>query len=187
MSPGASARHDARNPLEAAIVNMIGTCKLCRRNEVELMDSHLLPANIYKKIRRSEGANNSVVVATSESFRFTDKQISDYVLCCDCEQRVGEVEEWMSRQCLQDDGSFPMRDTVVAQPALGDDPEVVVVSGRAAQIDAGRYVYFASSILWRAGVHEWSIGSDRITVELGPYEEPLRLYRSDRRPFPRTL
>jgi len=91
-------------------VSAIGTCKLCRRNGIDLKDSHLLPANIYKKIRRSEGANNSLVVASKDSFRFTDKQISDYVLCGECEQRFGEVENWVSHQCLQDDGSFPLRD-----------------------------------------------------------------------------
>src|ERR1700730_11339856 len=122
----------------------IGTCKLCRGKELELKDSHLLPANKYKKIRRSEGANNSLVIASKESFRFTDRQISDYVLCGECEQRFGEVENWVSRQCLQDDGSFPLRDAVVPQPLLWDDPELRAISGRAAQIDADRYVYFAS-------------------------------------------
>ena len=90
-----------------------GTCKLCRRNGVELKDSHLLPANIYRKIRRCDGANNSLVVLSKKSFRFTDRQINDHLLCGECEQRFGEVENWVSRQCLQDDGSFPLRDAVV--------------------------------------------------------------------------
>src|SRR5580704_3947168 len=116
-------------------MSAIGTCKLCRGNPVELKDSHLLPANIYRKIRRSEGANNSLLVASKESFRFTDKQIRDYVLCGKCEQLFGNVENRVSRQCLQDDGSFPLRDAVIEQPLLCDDPDLAAISGRAAQID----------------------------------------------------
>jgi hypothetical protein len=165
----------------------MGTCKLCRRNEVELKDSHLLPANIYKKIRRSEGANNSLVVASKQSFRFSDKQISDYVLCGECEQRFGAVENFVSRQCLQDDGSFPLRDAVVAQPRLDDDPELAAISGKAAQIDVNFYVYFASSILWRTGAHVWRNGLNRVTIELGLYQEQLRLYLLGRASFPTDI
>jgi hypothetical protein len=168
-------------------MSAIGTCKLCRGNGVVLKDSHLLPANIYKKIRRSEGADNSLAMASKESFRFTDKQISDHVLCGGCEQRFGEAENWVSRQCLQDDGSFPLRDAVVTQPLLRDDPELSVVSGKAAGINAEPYVYFASSILWRAGAHIWGKGSDRVTVELGIYEEQLRLYLLSQAPFPTDI
>jgi hypothetical protein len=35
----------------------IGSCKLCRSSGVELNGSHLLPANIYKKIRHFEARN----------------------------------------------------------------------------------------------------------------------------------
>src|SRR5690349_4510025 len=115
-------------------MSVIGTCKLCGRSGVALKDSHLLPANIYKKIRRSAGANDSVVVGSKESFRFTDRQITDYLLCGTCEQRFGDVEEWVSRQCLQENGSFPLRDVVVAQPSY-DDPDLAAVSGKAAGID----------------------------------------------------
>ncbi len=166
---------------------MTGTCKLCRRNGIELQESHLLPANLYKKIRRSEGANNSLVVASKRSFRFTDKQISDYVLCGECERRFGEVENWMSRQCLQDDGSFPLRDAVITQPRLCDDPELAAISGKAAQVDADRYVYFASSILWRAGAHVWGKGSERVSIDLGSYEELLRLYLFGQTSFPADI
>lgn len=151
------------------LMRLIGTCKLCRKNGVELKDSHLLPAYIYKKIRRSQGANNTLVVASKESFRFTDKQVSDYVLCGLCEQLFGEVENDVSRQCLQDDGSFPLRDSIVIQARLSDNHEIGAVSGKAAGIDAERYVYFASSVLWRAGAHVWAKGDQRATVELGSY------------------
>lgn len=157
-------------------MSAIGTCRLCHQDKIELQDSHLLPANIYRKIRRSEGANNSMVVASKEVVRFTDKQISDYLLCRQCELRFGEVEGWVSHQSLQDDGSFPLREAVVAQPRLVDDSEVSVVSGKASQINADYYVYFASSILWRAGAHVWRKGSNKVTVKLGYYEEQLRLY-----------
>lgn len=168
-------------------MSAIGTCKLCRAKGVVLKDSHLLPANIYKKIRRSEGADNSLVMASKESFHFTDKQISDYVLCGGCEQRFGDAENWVSHQYLQGDGSFPSRDAVVTQPLICDDPELSVVSGKAAGINEERYVYFASSILWRAGAHIWGKGSARVTIELGIYEEQLRLYLLGQAPFPTDI
>jgi len=159
------------------------------RNQLVLVtsNSHLLPANIYKKIRRSEGANNSLVMASKESFRFTDKQIIDYVLCGSCEQRFGELENRVSRECLQHDGSFPLRDALVKQPPLDDDPELRAVSGKAAGIDAESYVYFASSILWRAGAHVWGKGAKRVTVELGSYKEDLRVYLLGQSAFPKDV
>jgi hypothetical protein len=165
-------------------MSVIGVCKLCLREGVELRESHLLPAYIYRKIRRSTGAKNSLVMATKKSFRFTDKQITDHLMCADCEQRFGEVENWVSLHCLQDDGSFPLRDALNTSPLLDNDPEVRAVSGRAAGIDAGRYAYFAASILWRGGVHVWGKGAEAATIDLGRYEEQFRVYLLGQAPFP---
>ena len=164
---------------------MIGTCKLCHKNDVDLQDSHLIAQTFYRKIRRSEGANNSLVAISKDSVRFTDEQIHDYVLCAECEQRFGQVEDWVSRRCLQADGSFQLRDVLVAQARLGNDPEMHVVAGKAAQIGAEQYVYFAASILWRAGVHVWrGAGSGSVSVQLGLYKEQLRLYLLGQTPLP---
>ena len=136
-------------------MSVVGSCKLCRSDGVELQVSHLLPAFVYKKIRRSSGANNSLVVMSKDSFRFTDNQITDHVLCGACEQRFGEVEDRVSRQCFQDDGSFPLLNALLGQPPLNDDPDVRAIAGKMAGIDVERFAYFASSILWRAGSHVW--------------------------------
>ena len=164
---------------------VIGTCKLCHKDDVDLQDSHLIAQTFYRKIRGSEGADNSPVAVSKDSARFTNKQIHDYVLCTECEQRFGRAEDVVSRVCLQADGSFPLLKALVAQPRLGADPEIHVVSGRAAQIDVNLYVYFAASILWRAGVHAWpSISSKRVSISLGLYEGQLRLYLLNHASFP---
>lgn len=142
-----------------------------------------MPANIYKKIRSSKGANNSLTVASTRSVRYTDKQISGYLLCGDCEQRFGDVENQISRKHLQPDGSFPLRDALVAQPAVSIH-QIHMVSGLAAGVNAKDYAYFASSFLWRAGVHTWQWESASSRITLGPYGEQLRAYLLKREPFP---
>jgi hypothetical protein len=48
-------------------------------------------------------------------------------------------------------------------------------------VEADQLSYFAASVFWRAGVHNWPV-ADRI--ELGPYEEQLRLFLLDEADFP---
>lgn len=45
-------------------------------------------------------------------------------------------------------------------------------------------VYFALSVFWRAAVHTWKTPGGDVKIELGPYEEAIRLYLLDKSKFP---
>jgi hypothetical protein len=51
-------------------------------------------------------------------------------------------------------------------------------------IDHAKITYYAASIFWRAAVHKWKVGREIITpIDLGPYEENIRLFLREGRPL----
>jgi len=155
---------------------------LCRQ-KANLLKSHLIPRAIYKRIRRSNGADNRIVLVSGGVAAFTDKQVQDYLLCGACEDRLGRVENWVVSNCLQEDGSFPFRDAVFAVPRHPETDDVALGAYlKGAELET--LAYFAASMLWRAAVHRWGqFGSD-VTVDLGPYEEKFRQYLLGKTGFP---
>ncbi len=160
----------------------IGICKLCQQ-KAELVESHLIPKAIYKRIRRSNGANNRIVAVSHAVAMFSDKQVKDYLLCVACEGRFGRVEDYTVSNCLQED-SFPFREAVLGLPRHLEANDVALgqyLEGGGIEM----LVYFAASVLWRAAVHRWrGVGGSTITVNLGSYEEGFRLYLLDKADFP---
>lgn len=58
-------------------------------------------------------------------------------------------------------------------------------SGTACGIDTEKLVYFGASVLWRASLRRWTIGSNMTTtVNLGIYQELLQQYLHGKAPFP---
>ena len=79
----------------------VGICKLCLR-EKELQRSHLLPKALYKMAGDLVAATPLISVATL-------RQILDYVLCKECEQRFNaNGEGWVMRHVFLSNGRFPL-------------------------------------------------------------------------------
>lgn len=58
-------------------------------------------------------------------------------------------------------------------------------SGAACGIDTVKLVYFGASVLWRASLRRWTIGTtETTTVDLGVHQEPLRKFVHCEAPFP---
>lgn len=75
------------------------------------------------------------------------------------------------------DGSFPLRHMALKKPAIVRGPEdTFVYATKGTDIDMARLVYFCISVFWRSGAHTWRLGKDTFHLELGPYEEALRLF-----------
>jgi len=70
----------------------IGECRLCEKTR-ELRDSHLMPKALYKITRKAAEAdkqpNSNPVVITPAVALQTTKQVSDYLLCDQCEDILG--------------------------------------------------------------------------------------------------
>jgi hypothetical protein len=116
-----------------------------------------------------------------------DEQITDYVLCGNCEQRFNDNgERWVLEHCNNFAAGFRLNDLLnQAQPieVVGD---TAIYAGRAIpEIDIEKLAYFAASILWRGSAHDWRSGKDAVrSPKLGAYEEDFRKYLIGQAPFP---
>ena len=160
----------------------IGTCPLCLRNGQELQDSHFQPAGVYR-VLRSETEDNP------NPFRFNDrgvfqdsKQVRDYLLCWDCEQRLSKNgENWFLAHCWRKD-SFRLASMLdSASPQLVYPRTHVYHADKILNLSVSSLTYFGVSMFWRASVHRWE-GSRGIS--LGSYEERFRKYLMDEASFP---
>jgi hypothetical protein len=60
-------------------------CKLCKQDR-ELRESHYLPAVVFAQLRTEGEQNPNPVLISRRSSVTTSKQITDKVLCGDCEE-----------------------------------------------------------------------------------------------------
>src|ERR1017187_127569 len=67
---------------------MFGTCKLCRRQGVELRESHYMPAALYPKNIKLEYLSPGGIRT-----RVADNEIKTPLLCFNCEQRFSQRGE----------------------------------------------------------------------------------------------
>jgi hypothetical protein len=165
-----------------------GICKLCLMQK-DLQDSHLLPSSLYKKTRKIGAKNPNPLLMNEKGIRSTSRQISDYVLCRDCEQLFNKNGEGHVLKLVATGTRFPLLDTLrkaVAVRAPGVDMEFFAKTATPS-IDREKLVYFALSVFWRASVHDWNHDGTRI-IDLGKqYQEEFRRYLLGTGPFPPNL
>jgi len=165
-------------------------CGLCLEPK-ELRDSHLLPRALYKQSRDSTGgADPNPVVITQSKTITSSQQVSSYFLCESCEQRFSDNgERYVVAQCARSDGSFKLREQILAASPLHDTPKFKVYDVQSlldSKID--HYLYFAASIFWRASAHRWKMGAEPVgQISLGDkYEEQFRLYLVGKAALPKN-
>jgi hypothetical protein len=166
---------------------MLGICRLCENNK-ELRSSHLMPSAFYNHILKSSGkppisASPTIAVSTS-------KQIRDYLLCADCEDRFNKRgEKWVLENYPQINGKFPIQEALFqATPfrEVGSDKDYN--GNLISSIDLNKLTYFATSIFWRAAAHNWQyLKNQSDKLSLGLYEEMLRQYLLDQAQFPKDV
>jgi len=159
-----------------------GLCKLCLKNK-DLQRSHLIPASIYRIIRRDQGS--APIVLTTKRVISSSRQVTAHELCWDCEQLFRQNgEDWIARQVSQG-ADFPLLDRLRLAIPDWERPDHIVHSGAACGIDTTKLAYFGASVLWRSSLRRWTIGSGEATaVDLGPSKELLRRFLLGETPFP---
>jgi hypothetical protein len=166
---------------------VLGKCKLCLLDGVELQDSHYLSKGIYKKLRNENAKNPNPVLITKTKIVQTSSQLRRRLLCKVCEDRLNSGgEAWVLKHCLQADGKFPLRDILSGRtPDLqaSGAPTRVYGAGRITEISVSKIAYFATSIFWRGTLHGWN-DDGSIPVDLGPFEERFRKYLVGEESFP---
>lgn len=162
---------------------VVGLCGLCEATTY-LCDSHLIPASLFRLLRSTTVIPCDPVKITPRSTARTSRQVSDYLLCVNCEARLRESgEDWVVRNCYRGGTVFPLRDNVLKSQVVdvGDVAKIYSTKSNP-DIDSGALTFFGASVFWRAAVHDW--GLPGLPVALGPYREPLRKYLLGQGPFP---
>ena len=156
-----------------------GVCKLCLQTRA-LQDSHYLPKGAYRINRAPALKNPHPVVLSNDNLLQSSAQLSDYLLCSDCEQRFSKNgEAWVLGNVPRNYGEkFPILDALNAEaPLLVDGGTKLYAGARAKLLDMEKIVYFAVSVFWRGAVHLWaSLRSEAPDVRLCAYEEPIRQF-----------
>jgi hypothetical protein len=162
-----------------------GICKLCLDHK-ELQDSHLIPAAVFKSLRVEAKEPISV---TAEKVLQTSRQFKAHLLCRDCEGRLSRGgENWVLAHMAR---QFPHREfslfDLLTETAIfdSDGGNRIYESTKLPEINTSSLAYFALSMLWKTGIHDWK-GIDGYTrrLILGPYEDPIRRFLLGEGPFP---
>jgi hypothetical protein len=141
----------------------------------------------YALIRSA--SNHDPIVATPQVQGSTSKQVKAHRFCSDCENRLNKRgEEWVLRSCWRADDEFQLREALERCGALAKTSDgMSYATASSPDIDADKLDFFAISVFWRAALESWPavFGHVPTRLELGEYEESLRLFLVDLAPFPR--
>lgn len=165
---------------------ILGQCRLCLTDAVELQRSHSIPAAVYRALRGdSETENPNPLLVQTWGVVQTSRQPTAHLLCAVCEQRFSIAERWVMNHGLQRDDTFPLCDMLRGSGTLiigRSDFAVYDVSG-SQDIDISHLAVFALSIFWRYAVYKWPHAEGERIV-LGPYQEIVRSFLLGKTPFP---
>jgi hypothetical protein len=157
-----------------------GRCKLCLREEQDLQESHLMPAGMYRRIR-SEEKNPHPIMITADGSRPNSMQVTDYVLCRECESRFDALGENYTLRFAAGNGRFRLLEELeTAQPSFAKPEWRGYKAADSPGIKREQLAYFAFSIFWRASAHIWpsTDGKSKLRgIDLGKdNNEHLRRY-----------
>jgi len=155
----------------------VSICKFCLQ-EKKLVDAHIIPLAFFEAIKPSKGKDRSealVHVTNSEGtfpVKKTVKGPSDpNLVCLDCEQRFGPLDEHAIKVLLKDEGNHIPRH-------LNGETLAWIVDHKG--YDYNQIMLFFISLLWRADKTDLPFFA---RVKIGPYadiaKEALLKQKSD--------
>ncbi len=163
----------------------MGLCKLCLK-ERNLQLSHFMPKAAFRSLRGVLSKNPNPTLVTNNAMVRTSYQMTDYLLCEECEDRFNRLGERWVLPRIASKSRFPLLESVSSAPVV---QTISVASLHACAgipgIDVEKITYFAMSILWRSAAHDWKKIVSR--VELGPYLEGVRRWLLGEIPFPENI
>jgi hypothetical protein len=138
-----------------------GKCALCLQT-ADLQDSHFMAAGFYTIIRRADGENP--VLISKNAALLTSAQARAHLLCLECERRFNENgENWVIEHCWQSAHNFQMHSALTSvEPFLDEDGFRAYEGKKIAGVEIGKLAYFGASMFWRASVHDWRVGKDKV-------------------------
>jgi len=165
-----------------------GICKLCL-DEKDLVDGHLISAAIVRQLRAPTLSNPNPLTLTRKIAVQTSAPISGYVMCQECDNRLGQYGETRTIPNLATMESFPIGEALHNAKPLMTVGRVAAYAGRdISGIDMASLGFFGLSIFWKCASHPWrDLTKGRIDIDLGPYREPLRRYLHGDASFPKDV
>lgn len=166
---------------------MIGECRLCRQERV-LRSSHLMPKALFRLLR--DGENCNPIVTSKAISRETSEQVTQHLLCDECEGRFSrQGESHVLRNCWRKGSGFYLRDNLNEENRLILHNEVSVHDTRSIpHIKVDHFTYFAVSLVWRMAAAIWRDQQGVfLGTSLGPYLEPIRKYLLGVAELPETV
>jgi hypothetical protein len=148
-----------------------GVCGLCDKEGV-LQDSHLLPKWAYKRVRNADDKGADPINIADGSAHQTSKQITQHLLCAECEGRFSRREDYVARITGWSEG----KPSTIYQVPRQDTPHHKLVK-LVGELDPERLAYFAASVIWRS--HAMNRGN-----HLGAYAQSFVDFLLERAPFP---
>lgn len=133
-------------------------CALCT-TLAPLIDSHYMPAALYKELNDPGGdIPHMIVVKKNAATVQNPSQISQPLLCQECEIRFQHGgENWVLARRYRSDGSFPLQKSLnAATPESANDKTRVYDLSTVKDVEIDRLTYFGASIFWRAAATNWS-------------------------------
>ncbi len=135
----------------------VGICTLCLQTR-PLLESHFLPAALYKNLLDPGGAIRNMIVSNQQTASEESKQVKQSLLCEGCEillQQGGE--SWVLARRLMPDNSFVLREVLRQHsPAGTRDGGSLYMASTIPEVRPEQLSYFAASIFWRASVSDWN-------------------------------
>lgn len=160
-----------------------GRCPLCTELKT-LCESHLLARAFLKRMP-------DAVTLTTDAASKTSRQVTDYVLCQKCDQRLAKYgEEYVISQCADLRGNrlrFPLLQRAVQRLPPLDSRSFGLFEGRVMGVPVEMLGHFALGMIWRSAIRAWPVPIRpycTVKLEIGPWEERLRRYLLGVDPFP---
>lgn len=165
-----------------------GICKLCLY-EKDLVDGHLISAAILRQLRAPALSNPNALTLTRKIAVQTSLPISDYVMCQECDNRLGQCGETWTIPNLATMESFPIGEALHKAKPLMTIGRIAMYAGRDVPgVNMESLGFFGLSMFWKCASHPWrDVTNGRIDIDLGPYREPLRRYLHGDASFPKDV
>jgi hypothetical protein len=162
-------------------------CALCLR-PLPLINSHFLPAGLYRRLRTPKEKNQNPILTSRERAVQVGFQMAEPLLCRACDGLFSKRGEAYVLPRIRQDSTFPFLDQLKVALEVYRSRKWNIYSGEAVGFDMEKIAYFGLSLLWRAAVHTWTMVDGKTTsVALeDTYKEDLRRYLLGETGFPRN-
>jgi hypothetical protein len=160
-------------------------CPMCLQTK-NVVSSHLIPARVYEYL---QAPGTQPISISSKVVMETGRQLQDYLLCLECEDRLNKGGEmWLLPLFATYEGSFPFYDLLTkVPPEASFDIGAAYFAAKNPAIQVDKIIHFAMGMFFKAAVHSWEGKKKEPMIELGPYLESVRAFLMGETGFPERM